>query len=118
MKRRPHSRLPRINQIADRNQSYERVERKNDRLYLVDTRGLLADVEVLDEETEGWHEFQEYVARMTRTEQINRARLAIRHEPWMTFEAKQVRDDLLRARWRELFGDAMFVVDDPPEWLG
>ena len=111
-KRRRRSQLPRISQISDRDPAHDRLERKEGRLYLVDTRGVLADVEVLDEETEGWPLFQENVARMTRASEINRARQALRLEPWMTYEAKKIRDDLLRTRWEFLFGDAAFVVDN------
>ena len=111
MPRRRRRTLPSVDAIADRQPS-DIVERRNGRLYLVDTNGAFAPVEIRDEETEGWPKFQENVAKMTRADEINRPWRALLQDHWITEEGRQMRIDLLRQRWRELFGDAMFVVDD------
>ena len=111
MPRRRRRTLPSVDAIADRQPS-DIVARRNGRLYLVDTNGAFAPVEIRDEETEGWPKFQENVAKMTRADEINRSWLALLQHPWITEEGRQLRIALLRQRWRELFGDAMFVVND------
>lgn len=105
--------LPKVEQIADRAVQYDRVERLDGRLYLVDTRGLYAPVEVRDEETKGLPEFEENIRRLASADSVNLARAAVAAYPWMTEEGKEIRDALLSARWRELFGDALFVIDQP-----
>ena len=112
-RRRPRQ-LPRINQISDR-RSTDQVERRDGPSgegFLVDTQGFYAPVQVVDEETEGWPTFKESVSKMTRAAEINRAWLPLLHYQGITEEGRQQRLILLRDRWRELFGTALFVVDD------
>lgn len=104
-------RLLPVEAIADRQPS-DRLERRDGRLYLVDGNGYFAPVEVRDEETEGWPAFQANTRKMLRAEEINRAFRAVALTGSLTDEGRAVRLNALRARWRELFGDANFVVED------
>ena len=104
-------RLPTVEAIADR-QPTDRLERRDDHLYLVDTNGYFAAVEVRDEETEGWPTFQANTQKMARAEEINRAFRAVALTSVLTEEGREMRLNALRDRWRELFGDAKFVVED------
>lgn len=107
-RRRP---LPRAEDIADRG-PWDKVERSNGHLYLMDTRGYLAPVRIRDDETTGWPAFVENCQKLTKAGEINQRILWVARYPWMTPEAKQKRIQALRDRWRQLFGDAMFVVDE------
>jgi len=62
--------------------------------------------------TEPWDEFREKVAQMTKAGEINDVWLALLRNPTVMRVHRLARIALLRARWKELFGDAMFVVDD------
>ena len=107
-------RLPRVEEIADR-QLYDRVERREGGLYLVDTRGLLADVEVRNEEASSLARFEENMDGLTKAWQVNALRVLVRNYHWMSKEGKQDRLEALNRRWRALYGDADFVVDEGPE---
>jgi len=89
----------------------DRVERRNGRLYIVDTKGEYAPVEVLDQETPGLPIFQANVQKMTRANEIATWWFRVKADPYLSDQGKQERGAILRARWRELFGDAVFVVD-------
>ena len=104
-------RLSKVEEIADRQEMFDKLERRNGRVYLVDLREVLAPVEVRDEETEGWGKFQRNTQAMTTASEINRAYWAIWHYPWLTDEGRAARIQLLRARWRQLFAESNFVVD-------
>ncbi len=62
--------------------------------------------------TEPWDEFREKVAQMTKAGEINDVWLALLRNPTVKRVHRLARIALLRARWKQLFGDAMFVVDD------
>jgi hypothetical protein len=109
-RRRKQPLLP-VEAIADR-QSTDRLERRDGRLYLVDTKGYFAAVEVRDDETAGWPTFQANTQKMLRAEEINRVVRMVALTGALTDEGREMRLNALRARWRELFCDAMFVVDD------
>jgi len=112
MPKTPERPLPKVAELFDTAPLTGYLERREDGLYLVSKEGHLAAIQVQDEETEGWTTFWENAAKMTKAAEINNAVLQVRRYPWMTEPAKRARVNLLRARWRELFGDAMFVVDD------
>lgn len=109
-KRRRQPLLP-VEAIADR-QSTDRLERGDGRLYLVDTNGSFAPVEVRDDETEGWPTFQANTKKMVRAEEVNRWFRIVALTASLTHKGREMRLTALRARWRELFGDAKFVVED------
>ena len=111
VKKRGHPRLPKIESLAFLGPT-DRLERRDGKLYLVDSQGSYVAIQVEDEETKGWPKFQESVAKMAKAGEINNAIFAVRPFQWMTHPAKDARVGLLNARWRELFGDAMFVTDD------
>lgn len=111
MPRRHKQRLLPVEAIADR-QATDRLERRDGRLYLVDTNGYFAGVEVQDQETEGWPIFQANVQKMARAEELNRWFRIVALTGALTDVGRQMRLNALRARWRELFGDANFVVED------
>ena len=104
-------RLPSVESISDR-QYTDRLERRDGRLYLVDANGAYAPVEVRDDETEGWPKFQENVAKLTRADDINRWFRMVALTGALTEAGREMRLNALRARWQELFGAAMFVVED------
>ena len=109
-RRRKQLLLP-VEAIADR-QPTDRLERRDGRLYLVDTKGYFAAVEVRDDETAGWPTFQANTQKMLRAEEINRVVRMVALTGSLTDEGREMRLNALRARWRELFGDANFVVED------
>lgn len=111
MRRRRRQALPPVEAIADR-QPTDRLERRDGRLYLVDTNGYFAPVEVRDDETEGWSTFQANTQKMARAEEVNRAFRAVALTSVLTDQGREARLRVLRIRWRELFGDANFVVED------
>ena len=111
MPRRRRQRLLPVEAIADRQPS-DRLERRDGRLYLVDTNGDFAAVEVQDQETEGWPTFQANTQKMVRAEEINRWFRVVALTASLADEGREVRLNALRSRWRELFGDANFVVED------
>lgn len=111
MPRRRRQRLLPVENISDR-QPTDRLERCDGRLYLVDTNGYFAAVEVRDEETEGWPTFQANTQKMVRAEEINRWFRIVALTSVLTEEGREMRLNALRARWRDLFGDAKFVVED------
>ena len=110
VKQRRRPRLPKIESLAFLEPT-DRLERRGGQLYVMDSKGIYGAIQVEDEETKGWPKFQETVAKMTRAGQINNAISNVRRYRWMTQPAKDARVGLLNARWRELFGDAMFVTD-------
>ena len=111
MPRRIKQRLLPVEAIADR-QSTDRLERRDGRLYLVDTKGYFAAVEVRDDETAGWPTFQANTQKMLRAEEINRVVRMVALPGSLPAEGREIRLNALRARWRELFGDSNFVVED------
>ena len=111
VKQRRRPRLPKIESLAFLEPT-DRLERRDGKLYVVDSKGIYGAIRVEDEETKGWPKFQENVAQMTKAGEINNAILAVGRYRWITQPAKDARVELLRTRWRELFGDAMFVTDD------
>ena len=111
MPRRRKQRLLPVESIADR-QPTDRLERRDGHVYLVDTNGLFAPVEVRDDETEGWPAFQSNIQKIARAEELNRAFRAVVLTAVLSDEGREMRLNALRARWRELFGDANFVVED------
>ena len=100
-----------VEQVSDRSERYDRVQRIDGKLYLVDTRGPLAPLEVRDDETEQLPEFQDNIKKLWTANEVNMARRAIACYPWLSREGKEARDALLSARWREIFGDELFVID-------
>ena len=111
MPRRRRQRLLPVESISDR-QPNDRVERRDGRLYVVDTNGFFAPVEVRDDETAGWPTFQANTQKTFRAEELNRAFRAVALTSVLTEEGREMRLNALRARWRALFGDAKFVVED------
>ena len=111
VKKRGHPRLPKIESLAFLEPT-DRLERRDSKLYVMDSKGIYGAIKVEDEETKGWPKFQENVAKMTKAGEINDAIFAVGQYRWMTQPARDARVGLLNARWRELFEDAMFVTDD------
>ena len=111
MRRRRRKRLLPVENISDR-QYTDRLERRDGHVYLVDTMDLFAPVEVRDDETTGWPTFQANTQKMVRAEEINRWFRIVALTGGLTEEGREMRLKALRARWRDLFGDANFVVED------
>ena len=64
-------------------------------------------------ETDSWPIFQANTKKLTSAEEINKWFLFVAKDTIkLTEKGRAVRLNALRARWRELFGDANFVVDD------
>lgn len=108
-----HRKLPRPEEIADFHPVSDRVERRNGKLYVVDITGMRAPVEVRDEETSGLLQFKENAAKLATAAEINDHFFRIRATPFLSDEGRKERLEILRARWKELYGDALFVVDPP-----
>ncbi|MDO8531205.1 MAG: hypothetical protein Q7T26_03410 [Dehalococcoidia bacterium] len=108
-------------EIADFHPVSDRVERRsprqrgrNGKLYVVDITGVRAPVEVRDEETSGLLQFKENAAKLATAAEINDRFFRIRATAFLSDEGRKERLGILRARWKELYGDAMFVVDPWP----
>ena len=114
-RRRPW--LPKIESLAFLKPT-DRLERRGGKLYVMDSKGIYGAIQVEDEETKGWPKFQENVLKMMKAGEINSAMSNARRYRWITQPAKDAWVGLPNARWRELFGDAMFVIDgDIPAFL-
>ena len=100
-----------VEQVSDRCEQYDRVQRIDGKLYLADTRGLFAPLEVRDDEAEQLPAFRENLKKLRTANEVNMARRAVACYPWISQEGKEARDALLSARWREIFGDELFVID-------
>lgn len=103
--------LPRVTAIWDRGPSDE-VRRIDGGLFLVDTNGDYAPVQLRDEEQDGWDTFVANTAKLTSAGQINDRITLVGSSPMLSEEGRQDRIQCLLDRWQELFGDAKFVVDD------
>lgn len=103
-------------------QPTDRVERRDGRLYVLDTEGFYAPIEVLDEETMDLEALAAYRARVQEIDSLERCRwhiLTVANYAAMSREARLQRLGILRGRyrefWRARYGDAMFAVVDQPE---
>ncbi len=113
MRNRRTKRLLPPEAIADFRPGTDRVERRDGRLYVVDGQGLLADVEVQNLETpEALEKFRQNAAKMTKANDLGAWGQRVRFTALLSREGKLERLEILGARWRELFGDASFVVDE------
>lgn len=113
MTRRRKGKLLPPENISDFRLGIDRLERREGRLYVVDGQGLLADLEVKDRETtEALERFRQNVAKMTTAGDLSACGQRVRFTALLSREGKVERLEVLSTRWRELFGDAKFVVEE------
>jgi hypothetical protein len=106
-------RLLPLEAISDFRLGIDRVDRRDGRLFVVDGQGYLADVEVQNGETpEALETFGENVAKMTRAGDLSAWGQRVRFTSLLSRDGKLERLAVLSSRWRALFDDAKFVVED------
>ena len=111
-------RLVTVEQIADR-QASDHVERRGDRVYLVDGNGSYAPVQVQDREgmdSASQARYLAWVKTLASTARIRWHMGIIRTYAGLSEHSRKVRLEALAQRdrelWREKYGDASFAVPE------